>query len=138
MENTGYPTILIVDDEERNVRLLDVLLRTDGYRTLSASSGAEALALATSAQPDLILLDLMMPGMDGFEVTQALKNASATAAIPVLIVSALDDVATRRRLLASGADEFIRKPVDRWELSLRMSRLLGTDRSPEEDSANHG
>lgn len=137
MENTEHATILIVDNEERNLRLLDVLLRTDGYQTLSASSGEEALALATSAHPDLILLDLMMPGMDGFEVTQALKNTSATAAIPIVIISALDDVATQRRLLASGADEFIRKPVDRWELSLRMSRLLGTNRPAEEGSADH-
>lgn len=117
-------TILIVDDEERNRRLLDVLLRTDGYQTISASSGNEALALANSKQPDLILLDLMMPGMDGFEVTGALKNDPSTSSIPIMIVSALDDIAAHRRLLASGADEFINKPVDRWELSLRLTKLL--------------
>jgi CheY-like chemotaxis protein len=121
---TAPAIILIVDDEERSRRLLDVLLRTDGYQTISASNGNDALALAKSAQPDLILLDLMMPGMDGFEVTCALKNDAATSAIPIMVVSALDDIAAHRRLLASGADEFINKPVDRWELSLRLARLL--------------
>jgi CheY-like chemotaxis protein len=116
--------ILIVDDEERNRKLLDVLLRTDGFQTISASAGIEALVLALSEKPDLILLDLMMPGMDGFEVTRWLKSNPVTSAIPVMIVSALDDVAAHRRLLASGADEFINKPVDRWELSLRLSKML--------------
>lgn len=76
---------------------------------MSAGSGRDALGLAASARPDLILLDLMMPGMDGFEVTRALRNDSSTSAIPIRIVSALDDVATHRRLLASGTDEFMRK-----------------------------
>lgn len=137
MENTDLARILIVDDEERNRRLLDVLLRTDGYQTLSAGSGREAMAMAASARPDLILLDLMMPGMDGFEVTHALRSDPVTSGIPIMIVSALDDVATHRRLLASGADEFIRKPVDRWELSLRMSRLLGQKRPPPGNPADH-
>lgn len=137
MEQTQQATVLIVDDEERNRRLLDVLLRTDGYQTLSAGSGREALALAASARPDLILLDLMMPGMDGFEVTHALRSDPATSGIPIMIVSALDDVATHRRLLASGADEFIRKPVDRWELSLRLSRLLGAKQPPPCNPADH-
>lgn len=121
---TAPATILIVDDEERNRRLLDVLLRTDGYRTIAASNGDEALALASAMRPHLVLLDLMMPGMDGFEVTSALKRNPSTSAIPIMIVSALDDIAAHRRLLASGADEFINKPVDRWELSLRLARLL--------------
>lgn len=137
MEQTEHATILIVDDEERNRRLLDVLLRTDGYQTVSAGSGHDALTLAVSAHPDLILLDLMMPGMDGFEVTQAIRNNPATSTIPIMIVSALDDVATHRRLLASGADEFIRKPVDRWELSLRLTRLLGASRPPPGSPADH-
>ena len=112
--------------------MLEVLLGTEGYQTLSAGNGIEALALAASERPDLVLLDLMMPGMDGFEVTSALKNNPATAAIPIMIVSALDDVAAHRRLLASGADEFINKPVDRWELSLRLSRLLSSRRGAAE------
>jgi CheY-like chemotaxis protein len=121
---TPPATILIVDDDERNRKLLDVFARADGYATLSASSGPEALALAESHCPRLILLDLMMPGMDGFEFVRCLKENPATRAIPVIIVSALDDVASHQRIIASGVDDFIRKPVDRWELSLRIDRLL--------------
>ena len=135
-ETAAAKLVLIVDDEERNRRLLDVLVRTEGYQTISASNGHEAIALAKSAQPDLILLDLMMPAMDGFDVTSALKNDPATSAIPIIIVSALNDMAVRRRLLASGVDEFINKPVDRWELSLRLSRLLSR-RYPADGSADH-
>jgi len=124
MENAWTPTILIIDDEERNRKLLDVFVKADGHNTLAAAGGKEGIALAASELPDLILLDLMMPGMDGFEVVRWLKGNPATSSIPVIIVSSLDDVAAHRRMLASGADEFINKPVDRWELSLRMSRLL--------------
>ena len=132
MEKSAPAKILIVDDEERNRKLLDVLLQTEGYQTLSAESGAEALSLAASEEPDLILLDLMMPDMDGFDVTRSLKSNPATSDIPIMIVSALDDVAARRRLLASGADEFINKPVDRWELSLRLEKLLRGHSDPAE------
>jgi CheY-like chemotaxis protein len=121
---TSPATILIVDDDERNRKLLDVFTRADGYRTISSKNGAEALALAASCKPRLILLDLMMPGMDGFEVVRHLKENPVTQAIPVLIVSALDDIASQQRITAGGVDDFIRKPVDRWELSLRISRLL--------------
>lgn len=116
--------ILIVDDEERNRRLLDVFARAEGYVTISASGGEEGLAKALAEQPDIILLDLMMPCMDGFEVTRKLKADPATRSIPIMIVTALEDVASHRRMLASGADEFINKPVDRWELSMRMAKLL--------------
>jgi DNA-binding response OmpR family regulator len=124
MATTAPAKILIVDDEERNRKLLDVFARADGYLTFAAANGREALQLAEAERPDLILLDLMMPGMDGFDVIRALKSHSATSHIPVMIVSALDDAAAQRRMLASGADDFIRKPVDRWELALRISRLL--------------
>ncbi len=116
--------ILIVDDEERNRRLLDVFVKADGYATIDAANGETALRLALSENPDLILLDLMMPGMDGFEVTRWLKANPLTSAIPIIIVTALEDVASHRRMLASGADEFINKPVDRWELSMRIAKLL--------------
>lgn len=117
-------TILIVDDEERNRKLLDVFLKNNGYDTALAAEGKEALALAARLQPALILLDLMMPDMDGFEVMRRLKEDLATRDIPVVIVSALDDAASRQRILACGADDFICKPVDRWELFLRISKLL--------------
>jgi putative two-component system response regulator len=130
METALPAKILIVDDEELNRILFDVFVKADGYSTILSDNGKDGLALAAEAQPDLILLDLMMPGMDGFEVVRWLKADPATRTIPVIVVSALDDVAAHRRMLASGADEFINKPVDRWELSLRISKLL--HRKPEE------
>lgn len=116
--------ILIVDDEERNRRLLEVFAKADGYATVNAADGESALTLALSESPDLILLDLMMPRMDGFEVTRWLKANPLTHQIPIIIVTALQDVAAHKRMLASGADEFINKPVDRWELSMRIAKLL--------------
>lgn len=123
--NLRSAKVLIIDDEERNRKLLEVLVQADGHATVLAASGDRGIELAVSEQPDVVLLDLMMPGMDGFEVVQRLKRNTVTRSLPIIIVTALDDVASNRRILASGADEFICKPVDRWELSLRLSRLLG-------------
>lgn len=121
----SLPTkVLIVEDEERNRRLLDVFVSAEGFEPILVSNGEAALRLAATGAPDLVLLDLMMPDMDGFEVIRRLKENPATRDIPVIIVSALDDVASRQRLVACGAEEFICKPVDRWELSMRMRRLL--------------
>lgn len=117
-------TILIVDDDERNRKLINVFATSDGHQTLSAKNGDEALALAVSHKPHLILVDLMMPGMDGFELVRRLKSDPVTCVIPVMIVSSLDDAASQQRIVASGADDFLRKPVDRWELSLRICKLL--------------
>ena len=116
--------ILIIDDEERNRRLFEVFAEADGYDIAVAANGEIGLALAAAELPDLILLDLMMPKMDGFEVARALRSNPATRPIPIIVVSSLDDIASRQRMLASGADEFIVKPVNRWELSLAMSKLL--------------
>ncbi|STQ91189.1 response regulator [Iodobacter fluviatilis] len=124
MKEKPLLTILIVDDEPRNRRLLDAFLSADGYTAIHANNGQEALMLSIDMQPSALLLDLMMPDMDGFQVLQKLKDNPATQAIPVIIVSALDDLAARQRVLASGADDFLGKPVDRWELSLRLHRLL--------------
>lgn len=122
--NQRSTKVLIIDDEERNRKLLEVLVQADGYATLLAADGDAGIALALSEQPDIVLLDLMMPDTDGFEVVQRLKRNPITQCLPIIVVTALDDVASRRRILASGAEEFIGKPVDRWELSLRISRLL--------------
>lgn len=120
--------VLIVEDEEHNRRLLDVFVRADGFVPVLAPNGEAALRMAATRAPALVLLDLMMPDMDGFEVIRRLKENPATRGIPVIIVSALDDVASRQRLVACGAEEFICKPVDRWELSMRMRRLLDAGR----------
>jgi diguanylate cyclase (GGDEF)-like protein len=118
------PTVLIVDDEPQNRRLLEALLRPEGYDTLTAGSGEAALARVAVEAPDLILLDIMMPGMDGYEVATALKADPATSGIPIIMVSAQDDRSARLRGLDAGAEDFLTKPVDRGELWLRVRNLL--------------
>jgi len=116
--------ILVVDDEERNRRLLVAVLEAEGYSALEAADGAQALELARQSSPDIILLDIMMPGMDGYEVARALKVDTATKAIPIVMVTALDDRDSRLRGLEAGAEEFVTKPVDRNELRIRVRNLL--------------
>lgn len=117
-------TILIVDDELANRKLLDALLRVEGYLTLSAASGDEALLLASTQTPDLILLDIMMPGMDGYQLAGLLKSQAQTCDIPIIMISALIDRSARIAGLTAGAEEFLTKPVDRTELWLRVRNLL--------------
>jgi CheY-like chemotaxis protein len=123
---TANKTILIVDDDSRNRKLEEALLRADGYEVLSVDSGAAALAAIGAAPPDLILLDLMMPGMDGFEVMRCLKNDPGAQEIPVILVTALDDAASRARAAAAGVTNVITKPIDRWELKACLDKLLGS------------
>ncbi|MDB5884313.1 MAG: hypothetical protein JWR74_484, partial [Polaromonas sp.] len=122
--NGSPATILIVDDEVQNLKLLEVLLYPEGYVTLSAASGEEALAVIAQQAPDLILLDVMMPGMDGYEVATRLKANPATANIPIIMITALADRSARLTGLHAGAEEFLTKPVDRAELWLRVRNLL--------------
>jgi diguanylate cyclase (GGDEF)-like protein/PAS domain S-box-containing protein len=117
-------TILIVDDEGPNRRLLEAQLAPEGYLTQTASNGAEALASVARQMPDLILLDVMMPGMDGYQVAQALKANPDTSNIPIIMVTALMDHAAQLEGLAAGAEEFLSKPVNRAELWLRVRNLL--------------
>ena len=116
--------ILVVDDEGRNRRLLTAMLEADGYAATEAADGAQALELARQSPPDLVLLDIMMPVMDGYAVAQALKAHAATRAIPVIMVTALDDREARLHGLEAGAEEFVTKPVDRNELRIRVRNLL--------------
>ena len=116
--------ILVVDDEERNRRLLVAMLEAEGYSASEAADGAQALELARQNPPDIVLLDVMMPGMDGYEVARALKAAEATRSVPVVMVTALDDRESRLRGLEAGAEEFVTKPVDRNELRIRVRNLL--------------
>lgn len=117
-------TILIVDDEVLNRKLLEALLQPEGYATVSVNSGEEALALIALQPPDLILLDVRMPGMDGYQVATSLKANPATARIPIIMVTAQVDRAARVVGLDAGAEEFLTKPVDRAELWLRVRNLL--------------
>jgi signal transduction histidine kinase len=124
-DNTDVPPrILIVDDVRRNVELLKVMLTPEGYLLLTATSGEEALGLLADQQPDLILLDVMMPGMDGYEVAGKIKANPATRNIPVIMLTALDDRNARMLGLNAGAEDFLTKPVDRAELCVRVRNLL--------------
>lgn len=116
--------VLIVDDEARNRKLLETLLHAESYATLSAGNGQDALALAASGNPDLILLDVMMPDMDGFEVVARLKANPCTQPVPVIMVTALDDRESKLRALEAGAEEFLTKPIDRADLTVRVRNLL--------------
>jgi len=116
--------VLIVDDERHNRQVLEVMLQPEGFHLRSAASGKEALVMVASEPPDLILLDIMMPGMDGYQVARAIKADLATRNIPIIMVSALDDRHARMAGLNDGAEEFLTKPVDRAELCVRVRNLL--------------
>jgi signal transduction histidine kinase len=117
-------SILIVDDEVANRRLLQALLGPEGYVTRTAASGREALASIAQDPPDLILLDVMMPGLDGRQVASAVKTDPAHRNIPIIMVTAQSDHEARLAALEAGAEEFLTKPVDRAELWLRVRNLL--------------
>lgn len=117
--------ILVTDDDPRNRKLLETLLQAGGYEVNCADSGEAALEAIAAEQPDLILLDLMMPGMDGFEVVKQLKADSATRGIPIIMVTALDDAASRARLAVAGVSDVIAKPIDRWALQTCLDKILG-------------
>ena len=121
---TGPAVILIVDDERANRRLLQVLLKPKGYVTRTATDGTEALASIAADPPDLILLDVMMPGLDGRAVASAVKADPATSNIPIIMVTAQTDRQGRLAALDAGAEDFLSKPVDRAELWLRVRNLL--------------
>ena len=116
--------ILVVDDIAPNVKLLEAKLSAEYFEVLTARDGPSALQLARSQSPDLILLDVMMPGMDGFEVCQHLKSDLMTRHIPVVMVTALSDVSDRVRGLEAGADDFLSKPVNDLALFARVRSLV--------------
>ncbi len=115
--------ILVIDDIDANVRLLEAKLTADYYEVLSATDGVTGLAIAAAEQPDIILLDVMMPGMDGFQVCRRLKDDPLTRHIPVVLVTALDGRSDRIAGLDAGADEFLTKPIDDVILFARVRSL---------------
>ena len=118
------PRVLVVDDEDRNLRLMEALLAPLGYAVELARDGEEGLLKAKKSPPDLILLDVMMPKIDGFEVARRLKEDESTRIVPIVMVTALNAVTDRVRALEAGADDFLAKPVDKTELRARVHTLL--------------
>ncbi|MDP3315620.1 MAG: response regulator, partial [Devosia sp.] len=116
--------ILVVDDIPANVKLLEVRLLAEYFDVLTAANGADALEMCENGKIDVVLLDVMMPDMDGFEVCRRLKSDVATSHIPVVMVTALDQVADRVRGLEAGADDFLSKPVNDLQLMTRVRSLV--------------
>jgi adenylate cyclase len=116
-------TILVVDDTPQNIRLAEALLAPGGYEIAAAASGAEALDCIEASSPDLVLLDLLMPGMDGVAVCRAIRENPETAILPVIMVTALGEE-QKVRAIDAGADDFIARPIDPAELLARIRSLL--------------
>ncbi len=124
--------ILVVDDTPKNVRLLADLLAARGYGVLTAASGAEALAVVARERPDLVLLDVVMPEMSGYEVCLRLRADPDTAMTPVVMVTALDPAEERVKGIEAGADDFLTKPINQPELLARVRSLLRIKRLHDE------
>ena len=125
LKETQKPTILVVDDIPQNVRLLEMNLRPEGYNVIAAYSGQEALEKVRTESPDLILLDIMMPGMDGYEVCKRVRQNKNTRALPVVMITAHEKGTDKKiQALDVGADDFITKPFDRYEVLARVRSLL--------------
>jgi DNA-binding response OmpR family regulator len=120
--------VLVVDDAAKNVKLLVDILSAKGYETITASSGAEALAKVEREGPDLILLDVMMPGMSGYEVCQAIRANPTHGMLPIVLVTALDPAQERVKGLEAGADDFLPKPVSQAELLARVKHCCASRR----------
>ena len=119
------PKILVVDDEPRNVKILQIQLKARGYTVYTAADGLEALEVVEKEMPDLILLDINMPKMDGFEVVKHIRTNEATEFIPIVMITALRDTRENRiKSIEAGADDFIEKPFDSLEVLARVRSLL--------------
>jgi len=116
--------ILVVDDDEQNVELLEAYLTAAGYQVLRAHDGASALRQVAEHDPDLVLLDIMMPDISGYEVCKRIRKTPASAAIPVLMVTALGALKDIERGIEAGTDDFLTKPINRLELLARVRSLM--------------
>lgn len=131
--NLSGSRILIADDNEQNRELLDAYLADEDFEILMAADGQETLEVVDSSQPDLILLDIMMPRMSGYEVCEKLKSDAEKRKIPVLMVTALNEMGDIEKAVNAGCDDFLTKPVNQLELKTRVRSLLrvrhlGTER----------
>src|SRR5450830_1343027 len=118
------PVILVVDDQPQNVELLEAYLVPHGYEIVKAANGEEALGKLSGNQIDMILLDVMMPGMDGFEVTRRVRQDNIHRLLPIILVTALRETEDRVKGIEAGCDDFISKPIYLMELLARVRSLL--------------
>lgn len=118
------PVILVADDDEDILTLVAVRLELAGYDVIKARSGDEALRMAVEHSPDLAVIDVMMPGLNGFEVTRELRRRELTRETPVILLTALAQESDVARGLAAGADDYVKKPFDAADLRARVRRLL--------------
>ena len=124
-DNAKQPAkVLVVDDNEQNLELLVAYLEDIDCRIVTAAAGEEALDIIKQGGIDLVLLDVMMPKMSGFEVCRKLKNDPATSHIPIIMVTALNELGDIERAIDSGTDDFLSKPVNKWELVTRVRTML--------------
>ena len=123
-QGAGGAPILVVDDDQRNVRLMESILKASGYPVLKAYDGEEALRLVDASRPDLVLLDVMMPKMSGFEVCQRLKGRYETRLLPIIMVTALNALEDKVQALEIGADDFLSKPINKVELLAKVRAVL--------------
>jgi DNA-binding response OmpR family regulator len=118
------PRILIADDDDGLRHLLRLVLCREGFEVIEAADGAEALARAYDSAPSLVLLDVMMPGLDGFDVCRQLRSDQRTHRLPIVFVSAIDDIKQRNETLKLGADDCIKKPIGPRELVNRVRGVM--------------
>jgi DNA-binding response OmpR family regulator len=123
-KNLASSTVLIVDDNERVLDLLDLLLANQGSTVLRAQNGSQCLAIARREPVDLVILDVMMPGMDGIKVTAELRRTMPS--LPIILLTAKDDLATRAAAMALGVNEFVTKPIHNRDLLARVRTQLST------------
>ncbi|MCU0916072.1 MAG: response regulator [Planctomycetes bacterium] len=123
-DTSRLPTILVVDDDQQNLELVQAYLEDIECQTVAARDGIEALGMVTRQKPDLILLDVMMPKMSGFEVCRRLKDDPQTSDIPVIMVTALNEFGDIERGIDSGTDDFVSKPINKLELLTRIRTML--------------
>ncbi len=122
--NLSGSRVLIADDNDQNRELLEAWLADEDYEVLIATDGQDTLRVVESGQPDLILLDIMMPRMSGYEVCEKLKSDPETSDIPVLMVTALNEMGDIEKAVQAGCDDFLTKPVNQLELKTRVRSLL--------------